>query len=577
MLSATRALTRTSAQHLMKFASWDGNILSTQWLWSEKLDGIRASHTRGSGALHSRNGSRLAAPEEFMQVLEDFNSHLTRALQGLRGHKRTKLTIALDGELWGGRERFQDLVSAVKTTRVLNPPQERWQFKTGLKHAHAEELLQQGEILEAECDRLDAIHFLAPQAHSRRSRGGGHWGVYFMVFDWLCPGAAVKSSDPVTSMPFGERYEMLREAHASFVAERGRCPVKIVDHLPCGKLSERALSSPLDLQVGLLWHPHLSPLGSQKGNAPEGLMLRGPDGRYAQGERSPQVLKVKHHQEYECICVGVAEGEGKFEGVVGALVCEMVGRDGEMRRFSCGSGLTDDDRLTLRRAKRKYVGRALTIRCNGYTDAGIPRFPRFIRWRSDRDPGELLLFGSGMQVDLQPRTINCRVSSCEVEGVNGRGTLELVVDGGESTGRTFRVGERSLPPLLKASLPLAQADWRVTVQLFGSADTFSCPLVTGWVQALGTDEHPDGVTATSGGEQAAAAAPDPACGAEQKPEAPEAGAVPSLAVREELAATGRLTDAAAVAPDPPEASASRSTPLAPVAAEVAPSAAEVAP
>eukprot|EP00756_Hemistasia_phaeocysticola_P010566 Hpha_TRINITY_DN15029_c5_g2::TRINITY_DN15029_c5_g2_i1::g.125511::m.125511 len=632
-------------QVLMRFGAWDkSHPITPEWLWSEKFDGVRSLFLPASGTLESRNGRNLAAPEEFVSYLQDFNRHLARTLfeyhyrmpyaeQELDRLSVAPFHIALDGELWGGRDRFQELISAVKTPATLNPPQERWKFQLGLRHAHAEELLQQSEIVRAQEEGRSAVELLAPQRPSQRSPGGGHWGVYFMVFDWLCQSAPPCLLEHLRGMPFGERYEMLQRAHATFVAEAGASPVRVVEHGSCSNIDDPEGPSAL---IAVLLPHHSTSWG-----LPEGVMLRGQGGSYENGRRSLQVLKVKSDLEYECLCVGVTEGQGRLQGLVGALECEIVGRDGRLLHFSCGSGLSDEDRWPLNKARTEfdprkpegksgYIGRVLTLRCNGHTDSGRPRFPRFMRWRSDRDRSEMRLFGSGMQVDVRPRTLTCRVSVAEARRLaevaskcgqngdmcgtcqgdlspktNGRsqkkgrkqkgscraplgwgieaqgleGKLDLVVEAGEFIGQTFSVGKRSLPPpLLSTVLSELQAA-RLTVQLFGGSDTFSCPLVTGWAQPGidAEDEQPDAVTATSGGEQAAAAAPDPACGAEQKPEAPEAGAVPSLAVREELAATGRLTDAAAVAPDPPEASASRSTPLAPVAAEVAPSAAEVAP
>ena len=62
------------------------------------------------------------------------------------------------------------------------------------------------------------------------------------------------------------------------------------------------------------------------------------------------------------------------KGHCGALALETP--DG--RRFSCGSGLTDKDR-----AKPPAKGSMVTYRYTELSDAGIPRFPRFVAARLD--------------------------------------------------------------------------------------------------------------------------------------------------------------------------------------------------
>lgn len=69
------------------------------WLVSEKLDGVRA-YWDGQNLI-SRGGNQLAAPVWFTQDFPDF---------------------ALDGELWTGREQFEDTLSIVMT----HSPHDGW-------------------------------------------------------------------------------------------------------------------------------------------------------------------------------------------------------------------------------------------------------------------------------------------------------------------------------------------------------------------------------------------------------------------------------------------------------------------
>ena len=70
------------------------------WLMSEKMDGVRC-YWNGS-TMYTRNGKILYAPESWKSQLPK---------------------IALDGELWSGRDDFQNIVSIV---RKQKPEEDSW-------------------------------------------------------------------------------------------------------------------------------------------------------------------------------------------------------------------------------------------------------------------------------------------------------------------------------------------------------------------------------------------------------------------------------------------------------------------
>jgi DNA ligase-1 len=70
------------------------------WLMSEKLDGVRC-YWNGT-TMFTRNGNRIFAPDEWRDQLPK---------------------IALDGELWSGRDSFQSIVSTVRRTE---PDSDKW-------------------------------------------------------------------------------------------------------------------------------------------------------------------------------------------------------------------------------------------------------------------------------------------------------------------------------------------------------------------------------------------------------------------------------------------------------------------
>ena len=104
----------------------------------------------------------------------------------------------------------------------------------------------------------------------------------------------------------------------------------------------------------------------------EGVMLRDPNAAY-QGGRSDQLLKMKSLQDAECTVTAHHAGKGKYAGMLGALSCRN--QDGE---FRIGSGFSDADR-----SNPPPVGAVITYRHRGFTAKGLPRFPTYLRTRSD--------------------------------------------------------------------------------------------------------------------------------------------------------------------------------------------------
>jgi DNA ligase-1 len=107
----------------------------------------------------------------------------------------------------------------------------------------------------------------------------------------------------------------------------------------------------------------------------EGLMLHRGDALY-RAERSEALLKVKTHEDAEARVVAHLPGQGKYAGLMGALLVE--GADG--RRFRIGSGFSD-----AQRREPPALGSWITYRFRGLHDSGLPRFATFLRVRSDAD------------------------------------------------------------------------------------------------------------------------------------------------------------------------------------------------
>lgn len=105
----------------------------------------------------------------------------------------------------------------------------------------------------------------------------------------------------------------------------------------------------------------------------EGLMLRRGDSLYVAG-RTDDLLKYKSYEDAEAKVIGYVSGNGKYDGMTGALLVESS--DG--RRFKIGSGLTDAERR-----EPPAIGRWITYAYNGLTESGLPRFARYLRVRHE--------------------------------------------------------------------------------------------------------------------------------------------------------------------------------------------------
>lgn len=93
------------------------------WVWSEKLDGVRALWRPDEGRFVSRSDKTLNVPKSFHDMM-------------------TKIKIPLDGEFFMGRGRFQDTVSAV---RKKAPTEEQF---VGVKYIVFDAVMQQADFAE---------------------------------------------------------------------------------------------------------------------------------------------------------------------------------------------------------------------------------------------------------------------------------------------------------------------------------------------------------------------------------------------------------------------------------------------
>lgn len=107
----------------------------------------------------------------------------------------------------------------------------------------------------------------------------------------------------------------------------------------------------------------------------EGLMLMSRDYRWVNTKsRKVSLCKYKKRRTADLLCIGITDGEGKYEGMVGALLLQ----DSRGRTVSAGSGLSDYDR----NLSTTHIGRVYEIEFERIADTYIQ--PTLIRCREDK-------------------------------------------------------------------------------------------------------------------------------------------------------------------------------------------------
>lgn len=236
----------------------DQNI--TNWVMSEKLDGIRA-YWNGR-ELISRGGKIIHAPSWFTKNYPPFE---------------------IDGELWSRRGDFENISSIVRD----KIPSDKWKE---IKH----------------------YIFEVPNA------AGGLF----------------------------ERLEKVKPYVSSNLKLIKQIDIKDKKHLQM----------------------FLSNIESQDG---EGVVVRDPNAVYI-NKRTSSALKVKTFYESECEVIGYREGKGKYEGLLGSIICKLPNEI----EFKIGSGFSDDERKNPPK-----IGDIVTFKYKEFTKYTKPRFPVFVRVR----------------------------------------------------------------------------------------------------------------------------------------------------------------------------------------------------
>ena len=105
----------------------------------------------------------------------------------------------------------------------------------------------------------------------------------------------------------------------------------------------------------------------------QGVLKQGGEGVILRNNAIPELgYKLKPFVDSECVVVDYTQGQGKFAGKMGAVVCEAEIL-GEKKQFKIGSGFSQHER-----ENPPKIGTMITYKYQGYTKSGIPRFPVFL-------------------------------------------------------------------------------------------------------------------------------------------------------------------------------------------------------
>jgi DNA polymerase/3'-5' exonuclease PolX len=303
------------------------------WLLSEKFDGYRARWEPGNNQFVSRSNKVYSGtPDWFKNAIPD---------------------VHLDGELFAGRENFQDM----GVVRKKEPEDEEW---LPIKYFVYDLPEETGTFKE----RIIKLKEIVKKAH--------------------------------------KNWEKIREDYPEPFCDI-ECPIVFTE------------------QIEIKSMKHLEEIYKDilnKGG--EGVMIKDPKSLY-EDKRSDYMLKYKPCFDAEAVIVDYKEGNGKYEGLLGAFICKplvsygnySVIDDNENHIFTL-SGM--DDEIRENYLETHPEGTVITYEYSGKTDTGKPRFARYLRVRDDIEIKENV-----NSCDKRDRIIEIFSKLAQYETNNGQG------------------------------------------------------------------------------------------------------------------------------------------------------------
>lgn len=114
----------------------------------------------------------------------------------------------------------------------------------------------------------------------------------------------------------------------------------------------------------------------------EGVVAREEFSSYQAGKRNKSMIKIKKGVSFDLKVTGLEEGEGKYKGAVGKLIC----KDKQGKCVRVGSGLTDEQRFNWwsMSGANEILGQIVQIDAMAVSTKGVLREPRFKGIRTDK-------------------------------------------------------------------------------------------------------------------------------------------------------------------------------------------------
>lgn len=338
---------------------------------SEKHDGVRAFWDGGisrglptvevpwAGTMHPKTGQRKT---DIHPVATGLWSRYGNPIVAPDWFLNTLPACPLDGELWAGRKRFQDVLSFAKKKKPVDTEWQQLQYGVfGTPNWYV--VMGDGEIRNANqatdirwanVERYSAAH--QPDGWITLTNGGGK--VPFSaelanLVEWIDPNSDTVFLIPQTKLPddHEEAFTVAFERMKQVVAEGG-----------------------------------------------EGLVLKDPNMSWVP-KREKTILKFKDINDSEGIVTGFTSGRetnkgSKLRGMIGAVILDYEGKRLEM------SGFTNEERTFASDELRQYawdnpdqdmpagtqgkhfkVGDRVTFVYREHTKEGIPKEARYFRHR----------------------------------------------------------------------------------------------------------------------------------------------------------------------------------------------------
>lgn len=112
----------------------------------------------------------------------------------------------------------------------------------------------------------------------------------------------------------------------------------------------------------------------------EGTMVKLLDQRYHWG-RKDNVMKLKDWYDFDLTIDSFVEGTGRYRGHLGSFVVKYEGKSVKIERGL----LTKDEAKYVWENRTSYRGKCIEVQAQEVTKDGSLRFPKFIRFRPDKD------------------------------------------------------------------------------------------------------------------------------------------------------------------------------------------------